>query len=233
MKQRGAKVMKIYLLLVGLTALSCAPINGSAQNWRQAQLRDLCVTEGRVTEFSTGYLGIRDARTRAVLGFKTPQTAELFFRYLGPTADQVPLESGTVRTQIGLKMRAEDGCNLVYVMWRILPVPELVVSIKSNPGQRTFAECQDRGYHNVTPDKLISIPAFKVGNAHSIRAVLDGTRLSVNADGQLAWDGELDASAFRFNGPVGFRTDNGQFDAQFFAFQPEVGTIACPKSAPE
>jgi hypothetical protein len=66
-----------------------------------------------------------------------------------------------------------------------------------------------------------------------MRAEITGTQLSVNADGQLVWQGMLDASAFRFDGPVGFRTDNGQFDAQFFAFQPAIGAIVCPKSGPE
>jgi hypothetical protein len=233
MKQRGTKLLNYYLLLVGLAVLSWAPMASSTDTWRQILLRDFCVTEGRVTESSPGNLDIDDPRTRAVLGLKTPQTAELFFRYLGPTAVQVPLESGTVRTQIGLKLRAEDGCNLVYAMWRIAPVSQLVVSIKNNPGQHTFAECQNHGYHNVTPEKSISIPAPKIGNAHSIRAEIVGTKLTVNVDGQLAWEGVLDATAFSFDGPVGFRTDNGQFDAQYFAFQPSIVAMACPKSGPE
>ena len=33
------------------------------------------------------------------------------------------------------KLRAEDACNLVYVMWRIEPQSRLVVSVKRNPGQ--------------------------------------------------------------------------------------------------
>ncbi|HEX3377883.1 MAG TPA: hypothetical protein VHS29_13530 [Candidatus Acidoferrales bacterium] len=225
--------MNNYLLLLGLTIVSLAPVSSATEAWRQIMLRDFCVTEGRVTESSPGNFVIQDPRARAVLGFATPQTAELSFRYLGPTAVLVPLESGIVRTQIGLKLRAEDGCNLVYAMWRIAPVSQIVVSIKNNPGQHTFAECQNRGYHNITAEKSISIAAPKIGNAHSMRAEIIGTQLTVNIDGQLAWQGVLDASAFTFNGPVGFRSDNGQFDAQYFAYQPDIPTMACPNSGPE
>jgi len=222
-----------YLFLLGVAVLSWAPMASSTDTWRQIVLKNFCVTEGTVTEPSPGNLSIEGPRARAVLGYRTPQTAELSFRYLGPTAVLVPLESGTVRTQIGLKLRAEDGCNLVYAMWRIAPVSQLVVSIKNNPGQHTFAECQNHGYHNVTPAKSISIPTPKIGNAHSMRVEIIGTQLTINIDGQLAWEGVLDASAFTFDGPVGFRTDNGQFDAQYFAFQPSIVTMACPNSGPE
>jgi hypothetical protein len=225
--------MNKYMLLLGLVALSWTPVAGTTETWRQIVLRDFCVTEGQVTETSPGNFVIHDPRARAVLGFTTPQTAELTFRYLGPTTVLVPLESGTVRTQIGLKLRAEDACNLVYAIWRIAPVSQLVVSIKNNPGQHTFAECQNRGYHNVTPEKFISLAAPKIGSAHSMRAEMIGTQLTVNVDGQLAWEGELDASAFTFNGPVGFRSDNGQFDAQYFAYQPSIVTMACPNSGSE
>jgi hypothetical protein len=233
MEHRGIKVMNNFLLLLGLAAFIWAPVARTTETWRQIILRDFCVTEGRVTESSPGNFVIQDPRVRAVLGFKTPQAAELSFRYLGPTTVLVPLESGTVRTQIGLKLRAEDGCNLVYAIWRIAPVSQIVVSIKNNPGQHTFDECQNRGYHNVTPEKSIPIAAPKIGNAHSMRAEIVGTQLTVNVDGQLVWEGELDASAFTFNGPVGFRSDNGQFDAQYFAYQPDIVTMTCPNSGPE
>jgi hypothetical protein len=231
-KRRGA-TLSVALPLLIFAALLCAPIASTTQTWQEIQLRYLCVTEGNVQETSPGNMDIYDPRIRAVLGSKTPQTAELFFRYLGPTKVLVPLDSGAVRTEIGLKLRAQDACNLVYVMWRILPVSEIVVSIKSNPGEQTSAQCQNRGYHNVTPQKFISIPALKIGGAHSLRAEITGTELTVNADGQLAWQGVLDSSAFKFDGPVGFRSDNGQFDAQLFAFQSTTAAVVCPKSGPE
>jgi hypothetical protein len=231
MKRRGATTS--LALLLGLAALLCAPIASTTQTWQEIQLRYLCVTEGSVQETSPGNLDVDNPKTRAVLGSKTPQTAELFFRYTGPSTVLVPLDSGVMRTEIGLKLRAQDACNLVYVMWRVLPVSEIVVSIKSNPGDKTSAQCQNRGYHNVTPQKSISIPALKIGGAHSLRAEITGTELVVNADGQLAWQGVLDSSAFKFDGPVGFRSDNGQFDAQLFAFQTTTTPLVCPQSGPE
>ena len=41
---------------------------------------------------------------------------------------------GELRRQFGLKLRAQDACNLVYVMWRIEPASKLVVSIKCRTG---------------------------------------------------------------------------------------------------
>lgn len=225
--------MTFIALLLTLAILLCAPIASTTQTWQEIQLRYLCVTEGSVQETTPGNLDIDNPRTRAVLDSKTPQTAELFFRYMGPTTVLVPLESGVVRTEIGLKLRAQDACNLVYVMWRILPVSQIVVSIKSNPGEQTSAQCQNRGYHNVTPQKSISVSALKAGSAHSLRAEITGTELTVNADGQLAWQGVLDSSAFKFDGPVGFRSDNGQFDAQLFAFQTITAPVVCPLRGPE
>jgi hypothetical protein len=231
MKRRRPVIGVTMLMMLGV--LLCAPLARSTQIWQEIQLRYLCVTEGSVQELSPGNLDIDDPRTRAVLGSRTPQTAELFFRYMGLTTVLVPLDSGVMRTEIGLKLRAQDACNLVYVMWRVLPVSQIVVSVKSNPGERTSAQCQNRGYHNVTPQKSISIPALKIGGAHSLRAEITGTELIVNADGQLAWQGALDSSAFKFDGPVGFRSDNGQFDAQLFAFQTTTASLVCPQSGPQ
>ncbi len=180
-------------------------------------LRDFCVTEGRMGETSDGTLVIEDIKTRAVLGRKTRPGAEIAFRYLGPTREQSALRSGALRTQIGLKLRAQDGCNLVYVMWRILPEPRVVVSIKSNPGRHTYAECANRGYHNVKGSGESTAAAVEPGSRHSLRAELDGDRLVAWADGKVVWEGRLDESAFEFDGPVGFRTDNGRFEMQFYA----------------
>lgn len=232
LKRRRA-TLRVALPLLLVLALVWAPIASTTQTWQEIQLRYLCVTEGTVKEISPGNLYINDPRTRAVVGSQTPQTAELFFRYLGPTAVLVPLDSGAVRTEIGLKLRAHDACNLVYVMWRILPGSEIVVSIKSNPGEQTSAQCQNHGYHNVTPQKFISIPVLKIGSAHSLRAEISGTELTVNADGQLAWQGVLDSSAFKVDGPVGFRSDNGQFDAQLFAYQTTTAAVVCPARGAE
>jgi hypothetical protein len=190
-------------------------------------LRDFCVTEGRIGGTSDGTLTIEDTKTRAVLGRETLPRAEIAFRYLGPTREQSALRSGALRTQIGLKLRAQDGCNLVYVMWRILPESRVVVSIKSNPGQHAYAECANRGYHNVKGSRESAAPEVDPGSRHSLRAELTGDRLVVWADGKVVWEGRLDESAFGFDGPVGFRTDNGRFEMQFSA-APLSKSFACP-----
>jgi hypothetical protein len=83
----------------------------------------LCVTNGEVAALPDGRLAIETASSRAIVqagaGDAPDQIAELRFQYLGPSADSKPLASGTLRRQIGLKLKAEDGCNLIYAMWHI------------------------------------------------------------------------------------------------------------------
>jgi hypothetical protein len=112
------------------------------------RLDRLCVTEGAAIP-TGGRLLIESPKFRAVSARSTDAAAQLRFDYLGPTAESAALGSGRVRRQIGLKLRAQDGCNLVYVMWRIEPVSELSVQVKRNPGLRAFAECRNGGYRNV------------------------------------------------------------------------------------
>lgn len=219
--------MKNRILLLGAMWVFGATMHASTQSAQRMTLRDFCVTEGHIGGTSDGALVIDDSKTRAVLGWEAAPAAEMSFRYLGPTREQSALRSGAVRTQIGLKLRAQDGCNLVYVMWRILPESRVVVSVKSNPGQHTHAECQNRGYHNIRGSFESPVPVVEPGSAHSLRAELAGESLTVRADGRVVWEGRLDESAFRFDGPVGFRTDNGKFELQFFA-APTSSRFACP-----
>jgi hypothetical protein len=72
--------------------------------------------------------------------------AELAFTYRGPTREVAHLGSGEVRQQIGLKLRAQNTCNVVYVMWYVAPGTGIHASVKANPGLRTHADCGDRGY---------------------------------------------------------------------------------------
>ncbi len=90
---------------------------------------------------------------RAYLNAITAHQVEVHFTYLGSTGNEARLGSGELRRQFGLKLRAQDACNLVYAMWRIEPESKLVVSIKSNPGQHTSAECGNRGYRNIKPQR--------------------------------------------------------------------------------
>jgi hypothetical protein len=98
---------------------------------------NLCVTEGTIEQMPGGRLSVSVPKMRAYLNALTPQIAEARFTYLGSTGNEARLGSGELRRQFGLKLRAQDACNLVYAMWRMEPESKLVVSIKSNPGQHT------------------------------------------------------------------------------------------------
>src|SRR5207248_11619328 len=117
-----------------------------------------------------------DPKGRAVVRRLTGPAAELRFAYLGPSAELKPLSSGEMRSQIGLKLRAEDGCNLLYAMWRIAPKPGLVVSLKRNPGMHSSGDCGNGGYTNLKPRRGTRVGAFQPGERHAIRAEQRGHR---------------------------------------------------------
>ena len=179
-------------------------------------LADLRVTEGKVLPGPDGLLRIEEPKVRAVVRRATGPAAELRFVYLGPSADQKPLSSGEMRSQIGLKLRAEDGCNLLYAMWRIAPKPGLVVSLKRNPGMQSSGDCGNGGYTNLKPRRGARVPAFQPGERHAIRAEQRGEELRVLVDGASAWEGTLPPDALSLRGPAGFRSDNGRFDLELF-----------------
>ncbi|HVZ33487.1 MAG TPA: hypothetical protein VG963_13735, partial [Polyangiaceae bacterium] len=145
---------------------------------------------------------------------------ELDFVYQGPSTLETPLASGELRRQIGVELRAQDACNLVYVMWHIEPKQLIQVSVKANPGQTHSAQCGDHGYSILQPLKSRAIPRVAVGQRHTLEAVLDGARLQVLADGVTSWIGQLPPAAQAFDGPVGVRSDNGDFQVQLRASSP-------------
>jgi hypothetical protein len=141
------------------------------------------------------------------------------------------LGSGRVRTQIGLKLRSQDPCNLVYAMWRIDPGPAIVVQVKRNPSQRTSAECANHGYRTVQPVHSTPTGPVTPGSTHALRAALRGSDLDVWADGVLAWQGSLGDDALDLDGPVGLRSDNARFA---FALTASGGSAAArPCRTPE
>ncbi len=189
------------------------------------------VTEGRLKALGRGVQRIDVPRLRAVvdprhepwectwacLAPERPREAELRFVYRGPTETQRPLRSGEARRQVGLKLRARDGCNVVYVMWRLAPTPGLVVSVKSNPVQHRSRECGNGGYDTVKPARAAEVPVLEPGEEHTLKARLEGKALGVQVDGRTAWEGTLPDEALTFDGPTGLRTDNGQFDVELRA----------------
>jgi hypothetical protein len=159
---------------------------------------------------------IRDGSVRAELGTHA-RGATLEFAYQGPVGHPQPLASGELRRQIGLKLRAHDTCNVVYVMWHIEPRPGIEVAVKSNPGLRTHADCRDHGYSFIAPRQTALTAAIRPNTWHTLSATLHGQRLDVSADGALVWQGPLPSAAFAFDGPVGVRSDNGRFHFRFKA----------------
>jgi len=168
----------------------------------------LCVTKGQLA---------RDARIevptfRAVAPGHAGDTASIRFTVHGDSTTQRALDSGELRRQLGLKLRAENGCNLVYVMWRLDPKPKLEVSIKRNPGARTAADCGADGYTKIKPLFSSPLPTLDDNNEHELRAEIVGDTLTAWIDRQIAWQGWLPPEAAELQGPAGVRSDNLSFD---------------------
>jgi hypothetical protein len=177
----------------------------------------LCVTNGTVNTLPSGKLAIETPSSRAVVRVGTAQTAEIRFRYLGPSGSSKPLASGELRRQIGLKLRAEDACNLLYAMWHIEPDAKFGVSIKRNPGKHTSDACHADGYITIKPRQGVELPKIRPGEYHTLRAELKGAELTLFADERMVWEGAVGGKVAEFDGPVGFRTDNARFEFEYFA----------------
>jgi hypothetical protein len=178
------------------------------------------VTEGAVEDAPGRRLSVHVAKMRAYVNSYTEPVAEVRFTYRGSTANETPLASGEMRRQIGLKLRAQDACNLVYVMWRIEPEAKLVVSVKSNPGQHTSAQCTNHGYQNIKPRHVSPLPTLSVGETHTLRAEMNGDEMKVFADRSLVWEGAVGQEALAFDGPIGIRSDNAAFEMDLRSGQP-------------
>ena len=173
----------------------------------------LCVTKGaaRIGERVT------QPTVRAFAHDTSGEAAALTFTYQGETAHTRALASGQERRQLGLKLRAANGCNLVYVMWRLDPKPKLEISVKHNPGMTTHRECGASGYTKVKPLEQIAAPPLVAGETHTLRAQIDGDELTAWIDDRPAWRGTLPAHARELSGPAGLRSDNLAFDLVAFS----------------
>jgi hypothetical protein len=173
----------------------------------------LTVTSGAVLPGAGGGLAIRAPSVRAVVKDRGQADVELAFTYRGPSAEAAPLASGELRRQIGLKLRAQDTCNVLYVMWHIEPTTGIHVALKTNPGRSTHAACGDGGYETLAPSWSRPLAAaIRAGERRTLRATIDGGVLRVAADGEPVWTGPLPPAALALDGPVGLRSDNGDFD---------------------
>jgi len=210
---------EISLAIVSLTSFfyGIVPAKAPAPVWFSVSGRSLCVTEGAIEEAAGNRLLLNAPKVRAYMNRWTDQAIEARFTYLGPTARQVPLGSGEIRRQFGLKLRAQDGCNLVYAMWRFEPESQLVVSVKSNPSSHTSAECGNRGYRNLKAQRASRLPRLHPGETHTLRAEMKAAEMAVFVDDTEVWEGNVGSEALSFNGPVGIRSDNARLELELRA----------------
>jgi hypothetical protein len=188
-----------------------------AGNWFTVRRGSLCVTEGAIGEADKDRLSVNTPKMRAYVNTWASQAIELRFTYRGPTQKKVSLGSGEMRQQFGLKLRAQDACNLVYAMWRIEPESKLVVSVKRNPRAHTSAECGERGYENVKPRRASDLPRLRPGESHTLRAEMKKEELQVFVDDREVWAGDAGPDAATLDGPVGIRSDNSQLEFELKA----------------
>jgi hypothetical protein len=207
------------LLLLG--GLTFPPVSASSGSKLTSVSRaELCVTEGAIEELPGEQLSVSTPKMRAYVNAITPQWVEADFTYLGSTGDEARLGSGELRRQFGLKLRAQDACNLVYAMWRIEPESKLVVSVKSNPGQHASSECGNRGYRNVKARRSAPVPALRPGDAHMLRAEMNGDEMKVFADNVLVWEGSVGPDLQALAGPIGIRSDNARLQIRLLVAKP-------------
>lgn len=138
--------------------------------------------------------------------------AQLTFTYRGESTESRALASGDVRRQIGLKLRAQDSCNVIYVMWRLDPRPKIDVSIKANAGKAAHEQCGADGYTKVRSRAKYFVPAYEHGSTHTLRAEIAGDDILAWIDGRLVFQGRLPDAARSISGPAGLRSDNIAFD---------------------
>jgi hypothetical protein len=212
--ERGRSLTRI---IISAVVWCPAVLRAQAGALQRVQLDALCVTDGTATALPGDRFAIATPASRAIMTMPTAPRAEIRFRYLGATEGSKALASGEMRRQIGLKLLAQDQCNLLYVMWRIEPASRVVVSVKRNPGMNTHAACDAHGYTNLRSATKATTPAVSAGDSHTLRAEVRGDALTVYADERVAWAGSVGSEVAGLTGPVGFRTDNAHLEMEFFA----------------
>jgi len=176
----------------------------------------LCVTKGALVKEQD----VTVPTFRAVAPETAGDSASLEFVYRGETEKMRELGSGQMRRQLGLKLRAANGCNLVYAMWRLDPKPKLEVSLKLNPGAKNHEQCSTGGYTKVKPDRSSPLPDLVEGDTHTLAAEIKGDELIAWVDGKPAWRGKLPESARTLSGRAGVRSDNLAYTIKRFTAAP-------------
>ncbi len=214
----------LFLVSILLGTCMLSAIFAQSADWITIPRERLCVTEGALEKAGNGRMSVNVPKMRAYVSEGTSQSAEVRFTYLGGTSKESALGSGAIRRQFGLKLHAQDPCNLVCAIWRIEPESKLVVSVKRNPEAHSSAECGNRGYQNIKPSKASSVPRLMPGQSHTLRAEMNRDELRVFVDNHEVWEGSVGADAAALAGPVGIRSDNTQLEFDFKARKLEGST---------
>jgi len=205
------KAMRLVLLLC-----SVALVGPTAK--AQLQPSDFDVPDGKIEKAAGDRLMVSTKEMRATLKCATQQNVTVKFTYLGPTKEVSRLGNGEVRSQFGIKLRAQDTCNIVYIMWHFSPDQKIAVSVKRNPGQRTHEDCLDNGYINNIKPRVSALPQpVHPDQPHALSASMKSSYLTVKADNITVWEGDLGPVALQFDGPVGLRSDNAHVVFDFLA----------------
>lgn len=203
----------------------------AASRLRAVPRERVCSTLGELAPLPGGAWRVDAPKLRATIAGSSGTSLSLGFRLLGATAEQAPLGSGELRQQLGLELAARDPCNLLYVMWRQLPKPELVVQVKRNADDSTHAECENGGYHRLRPTRIGELPSLVPGKTYTLGARIEQRRLDVTIDGASVWQGPLDRAALELSGKAGLRSDNLRFEVQALSAELVEGALGtCPSS---
>lgn len=226
----------LFFLLVPLALVAAVPDLPSApadkkppaDSFKQVPRATLDVSAGQVGENKDGFLTIDHPEVRATQRAKSARAARLVFTFHGPTKQESKLASGAVARQIGLKLRAKNTCNLLYVMWKLDDKEQVAVSVKRNPGKATHQECGANGYVSIAPafkERPERFPSAKDGKPHTLEAEVTkpdaaAFELVVKADGKVVWQGKIEAKLLDdIDGPAGFRSDNCAFTFKLYSLE--------------
>ncbi len=199
--------MNLPTLVCAAAAICGALASGSNAAPVEASPAAVCVTNGDVTLAGDGRFLVESGSSRAVVNNADDRYVGLLFEYLGPSLDETRLKSGGVARQLGLKLQAQDSCNVVYVMWP-LEAEELVVLTKVNQGMSRHAQCGVKGYRKLTPSFSKRVTPITAGEPRRLEAGVASGQLAVKVDGEPVWQGPLDGRALGLLGHPGLRTDN-------------------------
>jgi hypothetical protein len=209
-KAYNLRPVREAFLLMRLILISCLAMVIAPATLAQLQLSDFDVTNGKIEKAAGNRLMVNAREMRANLKVQTPQSVTLRFTYLGPTTEVARMASGAVFTQLGIKLRAQDFCNAVFVSWHFAPQQRISVSVRRNPGMAREG-CVGKGnVNNITPRVFAPPPAIQPNEPHTLTASMDGSKLTVTADGKIVWQRDLGPVVLEFNGPVGLLSDNAR-----------------------